>query len=99
MSTSLVRREMRLVEPRTTRLLPLDYAFLGQAIKNGHNRGVGARTGGRQRRMNIAHRSLAQTPQGIHAIEFQRRKIQYGAADPSTRYGGHLVRLPKPFSS
>src|SRR5436853_4426148 len=41
--------------------------------------------------MNIPHRSLAQTPQSVHAIELQRSKVQYGAANNTDRRIGHVT--------
>src|SRR5690242_606360 len=60
MRTRLVSREMRPVKPGTPGLLPFHHALLGQAVENGHNRGIGARARGRKRPVNIAHGRLPQ---------------------------------------
>ena len=75
----LLRAEPRPVDVRAAQLSPLDHSLARQPVHDRHDRRVGARAARRQRVANLAHRALADRPESIHAIEFERRKIEHRA--------------------
>ena len=74
--TRLLHRNIRPVDPSSAHLSPRDHILLREPVQNSHDGGVGARTAFGKSQVNIANRSLAERPECVHAIEFERRHIE-----------------------
>src|ERR1700683_3706202 len=76
LQASLLGAQPGLIAKRPAHFPASDDSLLFEAIHDGQNSGVGARTGGGQRAMDLAHRALAQGPENAQAFEFERGEVK-----------------------
>src|SRR5579862_488814 len=80
LAARFISAELRTINVRTPRFAALDHALAGQAIHDGHDRGVGAGQFGGEPVADIAHGGFLQAPQSIHTVELKGRQIKQRTA-------------------